>query len=182
MENAMGALLERVRVLGGLDTTSEASNAVRATVIALGERLKEDERRVLASALPAPLGRRLRSMKRSSTFDVAEFYERVRKRERVSAGFAREHAQAVCRSLSEVLPPGARQTLDEALPESIAELFHPLSFGGSPPAHPVQGHTLATGRPGSNHPLSESHPHEGQAHSVVLEANPHGDRKLSSAS
>jgi hypothetical protein len=43
------------------------------------------------------------------------------------------------------------------------------------------GHTLATGRPGSRHPLSEAAPSAGQSDSVVANGNPHGDRKLSSA-
>ena len=48
---------------------------------------------------------------------------------------------------------------------------------GTRPGH---GHTLATGRPGSRHPLSESGPRPAQTDSVATE-NPHGDSKLSSA-
>jgi hypothetical protein len=41
--------------------------------------------------------------------------------------------------------------------------------------------TLAEGRPGSHHPLSEARPERAHSHSVVRADNPHGDTKLSSA-
>lgn len=44
-----------------------------------------------------------------------------------------------------------------------------------------QGHTLADGKPGSRHPLSEANPSHGQSHSVAESANPHADTKLSSS-
>ncbi|MBX3231426.1 MAG: hypothetical protein KIT84_10810 [Labilithrix sp.] len=44
-----------------------------------------------------------------------------------------------------------------------------------------RGHTLATGRPGSRHPISEARHAGAHAESVVRSDNPHGDMKLSSA-
>ncbi len=41
--------------------------------------------------------------------------------------------------------------------------------------------TLAEGRPGSAHPLSEARPERAQSQSVARADNPHGDTKLSSA-
>lgn len=43
------------------------------------------------------------------------------------------------------------------------------------------GNNLASGRPGSRHPLSEAKPNGGQSNSVVESTNPHGDTKLSSS-
>ena len=66
------------------------------------------------------------------------------------------------------------------------ELFRSPPSSEPPPEHPVakkeRHHTLATGKPGAEHPLNESRPHAAQAHSVVREKNPHADTELSSAS
>jgi hypothetical protein len=43
------------------------------------------------------------------------------------------------------------------------------------------GDTLAEGRPGSRHPLSEARSDRSQSESVVATENPHADTKLSSA-
>jgi uncharacterized protein (DUF2267 family) len=177
-------LLERIMHLGGLDARRDAGRALKATLAALGERLDEDARGALARALPEKLGAMLHRKHRGA-FDVAEFYDRVRKREGVSLGFAREHAQVVCRVLGERLPAAKLRELDEGLPESFAALFHPPRQAEPPPEHRLphgeRRHTLATGRPGATHPLSDSAPPGAQSHSVVREANPHADTKLSSA-
>jgi hypothetical protein len=49
------------------------------------------------------------------------------------------------------------------------------------PAPPGAGMTLATGRPGSQHPVSEAHPETAQERSVVNAENPHAETKLSSS-
>jgi hypothetical protein len=41
--------------------------------------------------------------------------------------------------------------------------------------------TLASGRPGSRHPISDARPNRAHAHSVARSDNPHGDTKLSSS-
>jgi hypothetical protein len=109
----------------------------------------------------------------------------VRARLGVSAGFAREHTQAVCASFGELLSAEITQVLESDLPPPIAELLRPREEGEPPPhriARAAAHHTLATGRSGSAHPLSESAPPGAQAHSVAREKNPHGETKISSAS
>ncbi|HEY2509327.1 MAG TPA: DUF2267 domain-containing protein, partial [Polyangiaceae bacterium] len=48
-------LISRVRELGGFDGRADALRALRATLLALGERLRDDERAVLSRELPAEL-------------------------------------------------------------------------------------------------------------------------------
>jgi uncharacterized protein (DUF2267 family) len=178
-------LLDRIVSLGGLDAKHEAIAALRAALAALGEQLDADARRAIAQALPEQLGAALNLQEGRGTFDLAEFYDHVWRREGVSLGFAREHAQIVCRVLGESLPGEALGSLDRALPAPFAALFHSPSWRPAltqhPLAHDDRHHTLATGRPGAKHPLSESAPPGAQSHSVVREANPHGDTKISSA-
>jgi len=179
------ALLREVVRLGGFATPQEALVAIRATVTTLGELLLPEDLGPVAAALPDGLAPLLRKRKLPGTFDVAEFIDRVRRRERVSLGFAREHAQVVCRALGEVLSEDACRKLDRALPDSIAALLRPPPPDAPAPGHHLGQkpgrHTLASGKPGSEHPISESHRETAHTHSVAREANPHGDSKLSSS-
>lgn len=158
----------------------------KATLATLGERLPDEESRTLAELLPDRMGMALRVRKQPSSFDLAEFFDRVRQREGTSLGFAREHAQVVCRVVGEVLSEDALRAFDRVLPEPFAELFHPPASDEEPAEYGLakvaqHHHSLATGRPGSQHPLSESRPERAHTHSVAREANPHVDTKLSSA-
>ncbi|MGH7280664.1 MAG: DUF2267 domain-containing protein [Polyangiaceae bacterium] len=178
------ALLQRITDLAGLDA-HDASMAARATLGALGERIVYEERAALARELPDDLAALFRGRKYRGRFSVANFFDRVQKREKVSLGFAREHAQVVCRAIGELLSEDAFSSLERRLPEAYAELFR-SSQAGEPPtdyrlAKGPNHHTLATGAPGSQHPLSESSPPAASANSVAGAKNPHGDAKLSSA-
>lgn len=166
----------------GLPTAYDARRAIRATVAVLSERLDEGEARALASALPPVFESATRTTRHGEAFDTAELYDRVRRRESAQPGFARESVQVVARTLGELLPADVLVRITRRMPPSMCELFARPDVV-EPPAHlPAQGTTLATGRPGSRHPLAESAPRTGaQMHSVVREANPHADRKLSSA-
>lgn len=111
----------------------------------------------------------------ASCADARELYERVARDASVDIGAARELTQIVCGAM----------TIDASrLPPDVAALFERRDIGsGEPPPHKaLHGHTLATGKPGSAHPLSEAKAERAQSHSVVREDNPHGDTKLSSAS
>jgi hypothetical protein len=46
---------------------------------------------------------------------------------------------------------------------------------------PGRGTTLATGRPGSRHPVSEAHEDRAHTESIARSDDPHGDTKLSSS-
>ncbi len=171
-------------VLGGLSTMGQASTALRATLAALGERIPDEDRDAIARDLPDEVAAILRKRRYRGAFDVAELFERIRRRERVNLGFAREHGQVVCRVLGEALRDETHQRVERVLPAAFVELLYPSRSESSAPDHPPARapghHTLASGRAGSAHPLSESRPPVAQSHSVVREANPHADTKLSS--
>lgn len=176
-------LVERTQLLGGLDE-GEARTALRATVAALGAPLPNGERAALAEVLPDALTGIIRNCSHHPTPNLGDFFEHVRQREGTSLGFAKEHAEVVCRVLSESLPDDVVRRVAAALPATFGDLFRSLPTPESPPAHRIvpgpHHHSLATGKPGSLQPLSEAHPPGAHAHSVVCETNPHGDTKVSS--
>jgi hypothetical protein len=104
--------------------------------------------------------------------------------QRVTRGTAIERVGAVCESLRDELDAERRLLLARRLPAEWAALLDsaPRAREADEPhgTLPGHGHTLATGRPGSRHPLSQSGPRPAQADSIAAE-NPHGDSKLSSA-
>jgi len=166
----------------GIVPTRAAEHALRATLGALSEHLADDERRALAAALGSWASFVLHTPARRGAFAIEDLYEGVRRRERITSGFAREHAQIVFRALGDLMPRETCARLERALPP-VATLF---AHGDAAPAPPhsspsVRHHTLATGRPGSAHPISESPPPSAHAHSVARSDDPHGDSKLSSA-
>jgi uncharacterized protein (DUF2267 family) len=180
------ALLARIRDLTGLGTSKEAGPVLDATLSALGERLHEQDRRAIAKVLPARFARPLLSGQWPGEFELEELYRRVARAEGVNLGFALEHVQTTCRALGEALPDEVRGMLARALPPSFAALLQPFVADVTPPGHPVAHgalhHSLATGRPGSAHPIAEALPPIAHSHSVVQEDNPHADAKVSSSS
>lgn len=174
------------RVMGrGIGDPACARRAIHATVAVLAECLTGGESEALARCLPAPLARVARDSRFDGPIFAADFYERVRRREGVAPGRSREEAQTVVAEIGELLDPEARRLLARALPEELGELFAPRIVGEPPPhSQKLRGppiETLASGRPGSRHPVSEAAPERAHQHSVVREANPHGETKLSSA-
>ncbi|MFO0761372.1 MAG: DUF2267 domain-containing protein [Byssovorax sp.] len=181
------SFLDRVAFLTGIERKEDLDRLIEASLGALGERLWDDELRAMTGNLPAPLLAILRREPHGGVFDLADFYERVGRREGVGTGFAREHAQVVCRVLGEAMSEEAHQLLQRHLPEVCRELFAPRPPFGAPPPHvhraqPTEDTSLAGGRPGSRHPLSEAHAERAHRHSVVRTDNPHEDTKLSSSS
>jgi len=183
------AIAGEVQRRAGLTSEEETERVLDVTVRAIGERLTASEAHALANGLPEALAMRLESARYERDFDVDEFCDRVARREGVSLGFGREHAEAVCQVIGEALEPEQRTRLTSHLPPDFAALFEPRTTPMPParPAHidpPVtlgEGRTLATGRFGSRHSLSEGHPDRAQTHSVVRSENPHADTKLSSS-
>jgi uncharacterized protein (DUF2267 family) len=167
----------------GLDDRAVAKHALRSTLIAFAERLTDDETASLAAALPPELSAIVRSTSYDGEIDAAELFERVRRREKVGAGVARERAQIVLRALAEHLPEDVLTRLRRHLPGDIGALLARREVDRGVAEHAVragEGHSLARGRPGSRRPLSEARPTRTHAESVAAE-NPHGDTKLSSA-
>jgi uncharacterized protein (DUF2267 family) len=84
----------------------------------------------------------------------------------------RELIASVYRVLAEELSGEAVQWLRSELPKRMSELLVP----GAPPAEetPVHGHDLASGKPGSSRPLSESHLEP--SHDTLAEGKPYTRR------
>ena len=177
------AFIARIRDLGLADD-AHAAHAGRATLAAVGECLPAPERTALIAALPPKLASYVGVYRGPA--GAEQLFERVREHEGTTAGFAREHAEIVCRVLGEMLPEEASLRIQRALLPSVAALFNPPPPPGEPPPYAVphgeRHHTLATGVPGSRHPISDAPPPGAQSESVVRAENPHGDRKLSSSS
>ncbi|HVJ94701.1 MAG TPA: DUF2267 domain-containing protein [Labilithrix sp.] len=177
-------LVERV-IHDGLPDAISAKLAVMATLRVLGESLTEDEARALTAALASDLADIVTRSEYETDFDSAEFYERARRRMNVAPVAAREGVDIVMRSLGDMLDDTLRVRLARALPHPVGERLFRSSFG-EPPPHPAPiraaSHaTLASGKPGSRHPLSEAAPKAAQTHSVALSEEPHRDTKLSSS-
>jgi uncharacterized protein (DUF2267 family) len=99
-----------------------------------------------------------------------------------TAAQAHELIASVCRVLVEELSIEAIAALRAALPVGLATLFEPSAEGAPLPTHTPelrQSGSLATARPGSQHPVSEAQPARIQ-HESVAAANPHATGKLSS--
>jgi uncharacterized protein (DUF2267 family) len=163
----------------------QARQILILVVQVLGEGLRHSRAEALADDLPQELARPLREAPHGAPFDLAELFGRVASRENVGVGFGVEHVKLVCRLLGEHFSAASRYQFQNSFPEEIAALFEPPTeprhHGGAPVhLHPERG-TLAEGRPGSRHPLSEARPDRAQSHSVVRSENPHGDTKLSSS-
>ncbi|HVX93544.1 MAG TPA: DUF2267 domain-containing protein [Polyangia bacterium] len=178
------SLIADVMWRGAVGEAPRAEAAVLAVLDALAGLLPPPDAELLAASLPPDLAGALAPAEHEPPSDPGALFDRVAAAEHVSAGLAVEHARAACEALAAAFDPEQRILLARRLPHAWAELFAPpprapaaeLSLG-TPPGH---GHTLATGRPGSDRPLAGDRPADAQAHSVA-EENPHADTKLSSA-
>lgn len=146
----------------GFEDRRHAERAVCATVAVLAQRLTHDEARSLVRLLPEDLQAKLEPRPRRSgrTADAAELVERVGTREKISSGRAREEMQIVCGALGRRLSDDERRAIVRRLPPEIAVDFEPPLHDASltAPPHPGRADTLATGRMGSQRPLSEATP------------------------
>lgn len=178
------ALVSRVAAKIGGASASDARRAIAATLPVLAECLAPRDREALRASLGPSLAATIHVGPYSGAFDADELFARVMKREHVTGGFAREHAEVVLVELFASLAPELRAHLARELHPSVAALLEPPAAGAPPPheraAPPAFAHTLAAGRQGSAHPLATAAPPGAQSHSVVREDNPHGDTKLSS--
>lgn len=174
-----------VALAGGLPDEGTARRALRVTLAVLGERLTDDEACALASRLPKTLAAALDDAEYDGDFDAAEFYERVRRREGATPGFAHEDADVALRAIGTVLDTDLQTRLLRALPDGIARHLVPRPVGTPPPHVPPSAGpavtTLGSGRPGSRHPVAEAAVERAQTHSVVRATEPHADTKLSSS-
>jgi uncharacterized protein (DUF2267 family) len=176
-------LLSQIAERAGLPGLEEAERTARMVLEVVGERLSGPALQALAEDLPAPLAESVLKREHPQDFNLAELHARVSLRARVRLGTAVEYTAVICQVVAEALSPGTLYRLHEALPEPLGALFTPRERGERfEHVHLSPGrHTLAEGRPGSQHPVSEARPERAHHHSVALEDNPHEDTKLSSA-
>jgi uncharacterized protein (DUF2267 family) len=185
MDARQARLLEDVRTRAGLADGEAAFRTVTATLSMLGECLPAAQAAALAEALPPESGEVVRATPRHQAIALQELFEHVSQRARVPYGAAMEHAEAVLAVIAGQVSPELRLMLQRQLPPAWARLFEPRAIEGRAPEpwphhRAGRGETLADGRPGSRHPLSEAGPPAAQGESVAA-PNPHGDTKLSSA-
>jgi uncharacterized protein (DUF2267 family) len=182
------ATLERT----GVSSVAEAHHTLVAVLEAMGEILTQDEAESIARELPAELSEVVRRGASRASVPAAgaaldAFVHGVEWRENIPATFAFEHASAVCGLLSERLPADTRKHLMADLPLAVARLLAPTLRPVRPerPPRPAPGetqrNTLAAGRAGSTHPVSESRPETAHSQSVARSDDPHAGSKLSSS-
>jgi uncharacterized protein (DUF2267 family) len=150
-----------------------AEHATRTVLAAFAGYLGPARSELLAEELPPALAEVLRAPEAGS----GPVEERVRALG-ISTSHARELVASVCRVLAEELSHEALHALGEALPAELGALVAPPAPERKPPTA-GHGSSLSSGRPGSQHPLTEA---SGPGHThTVAEPDPHGATKLSSA-
>jgi uncharacterized protein (DUF2267 family) len=165
---------------GALRSEREARDVVRAVLVALAGTLSSAEVALVTEELP---GWMQEIMRQACRQEGASLVDQIAAREGVARGPAREHAGVVLQALAAELSPDTRQYLRRALPPQVAELLEPRTEAetvvAGPRAARRKGSPLATGRPGSRHPLSEARLDPAHRHSVARTGDPHADSKLS---
>lgn len=134
---------------------AEVLGLVEATLTALASELPTNDVRALAQSLPTPLDYALRASELQG-----EFFERIARSTFVDLPAATERAESTLRALGEVLPGELLSRIIRHLPPNVARHLERES-ASPPPPHPTHANVrgnLASGRPGSAHPLSESRP------------------------
>lgn len=149
-------LVSRVGALTGLTDREHIERAIEATMEVLAE------------------------YRLASEYDPERFYHQISEREGTSLGFAMEHAQVVLQVIAEMMGEEDRQRLIRHLPDEMESLLRPPKRepGLPPRGHVGSGHTLATARPGSAHPLAESRAERAQSQSIARTPAPHGDTNV----
>lgn len=169
----MQTLLDGMAQRGLVDETA-SRHVLRATLTVLGERLVDDEAQALVDVVPAELAECIDRSEYDGDFSAEELFDRVRRREHTPDSRAKESAEIALTVLGACLGPDVRMRIARGLPERAAELLR----GGRECSGEAAPHrdaprasgtvTLAGGRSGSRHPLSEAAPPAGHAHSVAL--------------
>lgn len=153
MESTSETFIAHVAAHAGV-TLDRAELITRTVLARIGAALTPVHRRQIADELPPALAQ-------------AVMTPEVMVEEAVSV-HQRELLASVYRVLAEELSGEALQWLRAELPRRMAELLVP----GAPPAEPMplHGRNLATGHPGGDRPLSESHLEPG--HDTLAEGKP----------
>lgn len=115
--------LGQVRNAGGLASTDEAANAVRATLSTLADRITAGQAQDIALHLPDELRVHLAgSPEQAASFDRTTFLDRIANAEQTDRSTAERHARAVFTAVRETVPQREfRDTLGQ-LPSDIGRL------------------------------------------------------------
>lgn len=184
-------LLQHVLDHAGLRSEEEARAVSENVVTHLGALLTPHDRLAMAGLLPGSLAGALNQEEPHQAFLLDDLVLRVAIGAGVPVGAALEQTQVVCEGLARAMSEDVTDFLRARLPDDVAALLRvdrPTMRGPARYVHPreapvaVRGSTLATGRPGSNHPVTEAAFGQGHSGSVARSDNPHADRKLSSGS
>lgn len=169
----------------GLVDEPHARRAIVTTLEAFGAHVPSPEREALARAMPVGFARAVSVERPRAPSSAERIYRAVARAEPATRGAAREHVQIVLGALGELLPEEVERRVERAVVPAIADLLRGVirpSIDPPPYATPRSSHhhTLATGKPGSAHPISESPPPGPQSESVASD-DPHEGTKLSTA-
>lgn len=184
MEMSYETYLDSVCRRGGLDSAEQAEEIARATLSVLGEVLVDTDRDALADELPEPLREALCTGQPNQEYELEEFYRRLAEVEGLNEGLARETAQVVGQVLGRAVDAEVIHRIRQRLPKDYVNLFVNLHEYARQPEGPLDhdakanARTLASGRHGSEKPLSEAKPVEGQKASIAAQENPYGETKI----
>jgi uncharacterized protein (DUF2267 family) len=157
------AILEEIRARTGLRDTAAAERALAATWSALATCVAPEQRSQLVAHLPADLHARLSETVYVPRQRADQIYDRVAAIAHVPTSRATELAQVALRACLAELDATARELIASDLPDELAELLRETKTFTRPAVErsfPAldsndDSTTLASGRPGSSHPISE---------------------------
>lgn len=144
----------------GFTHRDEAARAVESVLAAFAGCFAPGDAAPLAGCLSHRLARDVTEAPHGPDDDVEALFARAQAREDVTAPLAREHVWIILRALAESIDPVIQARLSRALSAPLAEMFAPRG-SVAPRASDAHRdapslHTLASGRPGSLHPVSEA--------------------------
>ena len=130
-------IVKRVQERANLDSQAEAGQLIEVIITALAEPLSREETNRLASQLPGELKTLLARNREEpipakqtmQTFEVEEFYNRVKGRLGVSYQQGVEQVQAVMSVVREAVPQSIIASVLRDLPEGYSKLFNAQGQG-----------------------------------------------------
>ncbi len=115
-----------------LDSMDRAVEVIGATLETLGERLPDEEARVLAGELPPGLGRYVNQAVHGQDFDLDEFFTRVAAREGADVDAATYRARVTMAVLRNAISPGTLAKVLRRLPGDHNALIGGVGKGHAP--------------------------------------------------
>jgi uncharacterized protein (DUF2267 family) len=110
----------------------DAERAARATLETLGERLSYGEANDLAEELPRELRPWIHNTSEAQAFSVAEFLDRVARREGIAPSAAETHARAVFAALGKAVSDDELHDMASELPRDYGDLIRAAEGDASP--------------------------------------------------